>query len=149
MISLGASNLVGQGASGLILTYSRTFRNGEYVRVADHEGTVTNLGAFTTRIRTGLGEELTISNSLVLGAVTKNYSRAVKGKGYVLDASVTIGYDTPWRQVTALLKRRRHARPACWTTRNRVSSRPRCRTSTPNTGWSARPFRPSRGRARK
>ncbi len=104
MISLGASNLVGQGASGLILTYSRTFRNGEYVRVADHEGTVTNLGAFTTRIRTGLGEELTISNSLVLGAVTKNYSRAVKGKGYVLDASVTIGYDTPWRQVTALLE---------------------------------------------
>ncbi len=104
MLSLGASNLVGQGASGLILTYSRTFRNGEYVRVAEHEGTVMNLGAFTTRIRTGLGEELTISNSLVLGAVTKNYSRAVKGKGYVLDATVTIGYDTPWRQVTALLE---------------------------------------------
>ena len=104
MISLGASNLVGQGASGLILTYSRTFRNGEYVRVADHEGTVVNLGAFTTRIRTGLGEELTISNSLVLGAVTKNYSRAVKGQGYVLDATVTIGYDTPWRQVTVLLE---------------------------------------------
>jgi len=103
MISLGASNLVGQLASGLILTYTHTFRNGEYVRIAEHEGTVMNLGAFTTRVRTGLGEELTLSNSLVLGAVTKNYSRAVKGVGFVVDTTVTIGYDTPWRQVNALL----------------------------------------------
>jgi small-conductance mechanosensitive channel len=103
MISLGASNLVGQLASGLILTYTRTFHNGEYVRVDDHEGTVTNLGAFTTRIRTGMGEELTIANSQVLGAVTRNYSRAVKGQGFIVDANVTIGYDVPWRQVEAML----------------------------------------------
>lgn len=103
MLSLGASNLVGQLASGLILTYTRTFHSGEFVRIDGHEGTVMNLGAFTTRIRTGMGEELTISNSQVLGAVTHNYSRAVKGKGYVVDTVVTIGYDTPWRQVQAML----------------------------------------------
>ena len=33
MISLGASNLVGQLASGLILTYTRTFHKGEFVRI--------------------------------------------------------------------------------------------------------------------
>jgi len=103
MLSLGASNLVGQLASGLILTYTRTFHNGEYVRVDGHEGTVINLGAFTTRIRTGMGQELTISNSQVLGAVTHNYSRTVKGKGFIVDTTVTIGYDTPWRQVNAML----------------------------------------------
>ena len=62
-----------------------------------------NLGAFTTRIRTGMGEELTISNSQVLGAVTRNYSRTVKGRGFIVDTTVTIGYDTPWRQVNAML----------------------------------------------
>jgi small-conductance mechanosensitive channel len=103
MISLGASNLVGQAASGLILTYGRVFRKGEYVRVAEHEGTVTEMGMFATRIRTGLGEELTISNSKILDSSTKNYSRAVKGAGYVLDTTVTIGYDTAWRQVHAML----------------------------------------------
>jgi small-conductance mechanosensitive channel len=103
MISLGASNLVGQMASGLILTYTRSYRVGEFVRVADHEGTVISLGTFTTRIRTGMGEELTISNSQVLGAVTRNYSRAVKGQGFIVDTTVTIGYDTPWRQVNAML----------------------------------------------
>lgn len=71
--------------------------------IAEHEGTVTELGRFTSRIRTGLGEELTLSSSLVVGAVTKNYSRAVKGPGYVLDTAVTIGDDTPWRQVHAML----------------------------------------------
>ncbi len=103
MISLGASSVVGQGASGLILMYTRTLRVGEYVRIQDHEGTVMDTGLFVTRIRTGLGEELTISNSLIVGAVTKNYSRVVKGAGFVLDATVTIGYDAPWRQVEAML----------------------------------------------
>ncbi len=104
MISLGASNLVGQAASGLILTYGRVFRRGEYVRIADQEGTVTDVGMFATRIRTGLGEEVTISNTTILGSTTKNYSRAVQGAGYVLDTTVTIGYDTPWRQVHAMLE---------------------------------------------
>jgi small-conductance mechanosensitive channel len=104
MISLGASNLVGQAASGLILIYGRVFRKGEYVRIGEHEGTVTELGMFATRIRTGLGEELTLANSSVLNDTTKNYSRAVKGPGFVLDTTVTIGYDTPWRQVHAMLE---------------------------------------------
>jgi small-conductance mechanosensitive channel len=103
MVSIGGSGLVGQAASGLILMYTRTFRPGEYVRVADHEGTVVEMGMFTTRVRTGLGEELTLPNSLILGAVTMNYSRVVRGAGFVLDATVTIGYDAPWRQVHAML----------------------------------------------
>lgn len=103
MISLGATSVIGQGASGLILMYTRTLRVGEYVRVGDHEGTVVEAGLFVTRIRTGLGEELTVSNSIIVGSVTKNYSRVVKGAGFVLDTVVTIGYDAPWRQVEAML----------------------------------------------
>lgn len=103
MMSLGASSFVGQVAGGLILTYSSMLRKGEYVRIGEHEGTVVNIGAFNTRIRTGLGEEITLPNSMIVGSATKNYSRAVKGDGYVVDTVVTIGYDTPWRQVHAML----------------------------------------------
>jgi small-conductance mechanosensitive channel len=103
MVSLGASSIVGQGAAGLILTYTRTMRAGEFVRVGEHEGTVTRVGMFTTTIRTGLGEELTLPNSMITGTVTKNYSRAAHGSGYIVDTVVTIGYDTPWRQVEAML----------------------------------------------
>lgn len=103
MISLGATSVIGQGAAGLILTYTRTLRVGEFVRVGEYEGTVTEVGMFTTTIRTGLGEVLTLPNSMITGAVTKNYSRIVQGQGYVVDTVVTIGYDTPWRQVEAML----------------------------------------------
>ncbi|MBH3388022.1 mechanosensitive ion channel [Pseudomonas putida] len=103
MISLGASSVVGQAAAGLILTYSRTLKAGEYVRVGDNEGTVTEVGMFNTTIRTGLGEVLTLPNSMITGSVTRNYSRVVQGQGYIVDTVVTIGYDTPWRQVEAML----------------------------------------------
>lgn len=103
MVSVGASGIVAQAAAGLILMYTRTFRPGEYIRVADREGTVVRMGMFTTAVRTGLGEELALPNAFVLGNVVTNYSRAAQGRGFVVDTTVTIGYDAPWRQVHALL----------------------------------------------
>ncbi len=103
MVSIGASGLIGQVASGLILVYTRALSLGEYVRIQDSEGTVTELGLFVTRLRTGLGEEVALPNSLVLANVTRNYSRVTQGKGFILDTAITIGYDTPWRQVHAML----------------------------------------------
>ena len=81
MISLGASSVVGQGASGLILMYSRTLRTGEYVRIGEHEGTIVNISLFTTRLRTGRGAEITLPNALIVGSATRNYSRTVTGEG--------------------------------------------------------------------
>jgi small-conductance mechanosensitive channel len=103
MVSLGSSSIVAQAGSGLILMYSRALKVGEYVRIAEHEGTVIELGVFATRIRTGLGEELSLPNAVVIANVTRNYSRAVLGAGYIVDTTLTIGYDTPWRQVEAML----------------------------------------------
>jgi small-conductance mechanosensitive channel len=103
MVSVGASGIVGQAISGLILMYTRAFRPGEYVRVGDREGTVASMGMFTTRLTTGLGEELMVPNSQILAGVTTNYSRSTDRGAFVLDASVSIGYDAPWRQVHALL----------------------------------------------
>ncbi len=104
MLSIGASSIVGQAASGLILMYTRAFRAGEYIRVGDTDGTVMELGMFATRLRTGLGEEVLLPNTFVVQNTTKNYSRAVPGGGFVLDTTVTIGYSVPWRQVHAMLE---------------------------------------------
>jgi small-conductance mechanosensitive channel len=102
-VSIGASGLVGQIASGVMLVYTYALQVGEYVRIQEFEGTVTELGIFVTRLRTGLGEEIALPNTLVLTNVTRNYSRASADRGYVLDVALTIGYDTPWRQVQAML----------------------------------------------
>jgi small-conductance mechanosensitive channel len=104
MVSIGASSIVAQGASGLILMYTRSLRKGEYVRVADKEGTVVELGMFETRLRTGSGEEILMPNAWVLSNTTSNFSRQSGGEGFITEVKVTVGYDTPWRKVHALLE---------------------------------------------
>jgi small-conductance mechanosensitive channel len=108
MVSLGASSVVGQAFSGLILMFTRAYRSGDFIRIGEQEGTVMELGMFATRIRTGLGEEITLPNSTIMSGSIKNYSRVVPGTGYVVDTVVTIGYSTPWRQVEAMLLEAAH-----------------------------------------
>ena len=103
MVTLGGSSLFGQAASGMILMYSRTLRLGEYVRVSGTEGTVVAMGTFTTRVRTGMGEEVTLPNSVLMGNTIFNLSRDAQGRGYMVTTGVTIGYDTAWREVEAML----------------------------------------------
>lgn len=103
MVSIGASSIVGQGAAGLILMYTRALRKGDYVSIGDVQGTVVESGVFDTRLRTGMGVDVAMPNAWVLSNTINNYSRAVPG-AYVLDTTVTIGYDTPWRQVHMMLE---------------------------------------------
>lgn len=103
MLSLGASGVVGQAMSGLSLMYARALRVGEYVKIGDTEGTVTALGLFATKVHTGMGEEVSVPNTVVFSQPVRNFSRLVEGGQFVLQATVTIGYATPWRQVHAML----------------------------------------------
>ncbi len=103
MLSLGASGVIGQAMSGFSLMYSRSLRVGEYVKIGDTEGTVTHLGLFATRIHTGLGEEVSLPNAVIFSQPVRNFSRLVADGGFVLHTAVTIGYNTPWRQVHAML----------------------------------------------
>jgi len=64
---------------------------------------VMQIGLFTTRLRTVAGVEVSIPNNVVLGGQLQNYSRHPDGPGMWLETGVTIGYDTPWRQVHRLL----------------------------------------------
>jgi small-conductance mechanosensitive channel len=103
MISLGSSGIVNQVMSGFTLTYSRALRLNDFVRIGDVEGTVTHLGSLSTKLKTLLREEVTIPNAVVVSTQTTNYSRLADVEGVFVKTTVTIGYDTPWRQVKALL----------------------------------------------
>jgi small-conductance mechanosensitive channel len=103
IISLGSSGVVNQMMSGLTITYSRALRQGDFAKIGDVEGTVTHLGVLSTKVKTPRGEEITIPNNIVISQVTTNYSRSAGPDGVYVPTTVTIGYDTPWRQVQALL----------------------------------------------
>ena len=103
MLSLGASGRVGHATSGFILTFSRTLREGDWVRVGDAEGAVTHVGLFSTKIRTFADEEISLPNGFILDSVTRNFSRPAEAASSILETAVTISYGAPWRQVHALL----------------------------------------------
>lgn len=103
IVSLGSSGIMSQAMSGLILMYSRTFRPGDYVRTGDVEGIVISLGMLSTKIRNIRNEEITVPNAVLVGSATTNFTRLHKELGLVISTTVTIGYNTPWRQVHAML----------------------------------------------
>src|SRR5262249_2041885 len=103
MLSLGASSLVSQAAGGFILTFGNMLRPGEWVRVGEVEGAVVGVGMFSTRVRTPLDEEVNVPNSVLLSNITRNFSRPAAVEASLLETSVTIGYNAPWRQVHAIL----------------------------------------------
>jgi small-conductance mechanosensitive channel len=104
MLSIGSSGVVNQAVSGLMLMYTRSFRPGEFVQVGETEGTVREIGFLTTTIETLRHEQVTIPNAVIVGNVTRNLSRLKERGGLRIPTTVTIGYDTPWRQVQAMLQ---------------------------------------------
>jgi small-conductance mechanosensitive channel len=103
MLSLGSAGFVNQLMSGLVVIYSRALRQGEFVRIGDDVGIVSEIGMLSTKILTYKREEITIPNGVMVGARIVNYSRQASGPGAVLGTTVTIGYGAPWRLVHAML----------------------------------------------
>lgn len=104
MVSLGATGLVNQIVSGMVIVYTKAFRPGEFVRIDDTEGFVDEIGVLSTKIKTLRHEHITIPNAVLVGTSVNNFSRNSAAQGSVIGTSVTIGYDVPWRQVHALLE---------------------------------------------
>lgn len=103
MVSLGSSGFINQVMSGFAVLYSRSIRSGELVRIGDVEGQVLDVGLLSTRVLEPGGAEVSIPNAVVVGQAITNFSSRPGSGRAVASATVTIGYDTPWRQVRALL----------------------------------------------
>ena len=103
MLTLGSAGIVNQLMSGLVLVYSRALSVGDFVDIGEHVGVVSEVGALSTKMINMRNEEVTIPNAVLVGNPIRNYSRLAGARGTLVSTKVTIGYDTPWRQVHAML----------------------------------------------
>ena len=103
LFSFGSGSAISNMVAGIVLTYMRPFKIGDRVKIADTMGDIMEKTLLITRIRTIKNVDITIPNSMVLGAHIVNYSSSDKGVGLILNTTVTIGYDSPWRQIHELL----------------------------------------------
>lgn len=56
-----------------------------------------------THLRTIKNEEIVVPNSTIINSNIVNYSTLAASRGLILHTTVGIGYETPWRQVEAML----------------------------------------------
>jgi len=103
VFSLGSSSAISNIIAGYMMTYRRAFKVGDWVKVGAAFGEVIETRLQVTHLRSTKNEEVVIPNSQILGSEVQNYSSLARTRGLILHTEVGIGYETPWRQVEAML----------------------------------------------
>jgi small-conductance mechanosensitive channel len=103
MVTFGSTAVIGNVISGIVLTYTRSFRIGDRVKIGEATGDVLEKTLFVTRVRTVKNEVITIPNGVVLGGRILNYTAGAEEQGLIVHTTVGIGYDVDWRRVHELL----------------------------------------------
>ena len=98
-IALSSTTFVGNMMAGIMLKAVRNFRTGDFVRVNDHFGRVTERSLLSTEIQTEDRDLVTLPN---LYLVT-NPVKVVRASGTIITAEVSLGYDMGHDQVEACL----------------------------------------------
>jgi small-conductance mechanosensitive channel len=103
LFSLGSSSLLANIIAGYTMAYRRAFHVGDRIQVGDLMGDVAQIGLMVTHLSSIKNEELVVPNSLILNSNVINYTSLARERGLILHTTVGIGYETPWRQVEAML----------------------------------------------
>ena len=106
LFSLGSTSAIANVVGGIILIYTRSFQLGDKISIGDVIGDVIEKGLLVTRIRTPANRIITIPNSSLLNTNVINFSVSQREfkEPLILQTTVTLGYDLPWRKVHATLK---------------------------------------------
>ncbi len=99
LITFGSSTVIGNMISGVVLTYTGSFRIGDRIDIGGTVGDVVEKTLFVTRLRTIDNEVVSIPNGIVMTGSVINYSQQSGGRQLVLKISAGIGYDVDWRKV--------------------------------------------------
>lgn len=104
LFSLGSTSVISNIVAGTILTYMYAFRIGDRVKIGETMGDVIEKTLLVTRIKTIKNIVITIPNSIIMNDHIINFTTSsARGEGLILNTTVTIGYDVPWRKVHEVL----------------------------------------------
>jgi potassium efflux system protein len=99
----GSQNLVNNFISGLILLAERPIRVGDLVNVDGIDANVTNIGARSTKVRTGSNLEILVPNSKFLENNVTNWT--LSDTRVRTSVCVGVAYGSPVREVIHVLKK--------------------------------------------
>lgn len=105
LLSLGSTSAITNVIGGIILIYTRAFRIGDHIRVGDVIGDIIEKNFLAIRICTPTNQIITIPNSALLNNNVTNYNLSSRelSRDLILQTTITLGYDVPWRKAHATL----------------------------------------------
>lgn len=98
-IALSSTTFLSNAMGALMLRSVRNFREGDFIRVGDQLGRVTERGLFHTEIQTEDRDLVTLPNMYLI----TNPLRVIRPSGTIVSCGVSLGYDVPRQRIEALL----------------------------------------------
>ncbi len=100
VLGLSSTAFISNAMAGLLLRTTRHFRSGDFIRIGEEFGRVTERGLFHTEIQTEDRDLVTLPNFYV----ATNPVRVVRSSGTIVSATLSLGYDVARMRVENLLK---------------------------------------------
>ncbi len=102
-IALATAKPLTNFVSGIFLTYMRSFKVGDRVKVNEASGIVVDRNLFITRIKTKSNEYITVPNSQMMDAYVINYSASESELGLVVYCEFWLSAKIPTKKLNDLL----------------------------------------------
>ncbi len=100
VFALGSATFIGNGLAGIMLRTIGNFQPGDFVRVKDTFGRVTEQGLFHTEIQSENNDLVTVPNLFIVN----NPVNVLKKKaGILISSEISLGYDVPRLTIEAAL----------------------------------------------
>ena len=103
ILSLGSTGVISNIIAGYTMVYRRAFKEGDLIQIENVIGFVSKIRLQVTHLRTAKNEEVVVPNVKILNSEVTNFTTLASKDGLIFHTTVGIGYETPWRQVEAML----------------------------------------------
>jgi len=99
VLAFSSTTIISNLMAGLLLRITKPFRVGDFIRIGDHFGRVSERGLFDTEIQTETRELISLPNMYCI----RNPLAATLSTGTIISATLSLGYDIDHKRIGQLL----------------------------------------------
>ncbi len=99
VIAFSSTTIIANLMAGLLLRITKPFRVGDFIRIGEYFGRVSERGLFDTEIQTATRELISLPNSYCIGHPVAT----ILGSGTIISASLSLGYNLDHKRIEQLL----------------------------------------------
>ncbi len=100
LVAFSSTTVVANLMAGLLLRITKPYHIGDFIRVGEYFGRVSERGFFNTEIQSEYREFIALPNTFLI----RNPVTTISGSGTIVSTSVSLGYDLHHSQIEPLLK---------------------------------------------